>query len=76
MITYKISNQRIKRNPCDQREYSADLFTGKRSVGEKIKERTVIISEKDHSNKLNVQTGLLNGSSQRSVKGVIHQVGS
>lgn len=50
MIAYKISNQRIKRIPCDQREYSGDLFTGNRSVGEKIKERTVITTEKDHSN--------------------------
>jgi len=47
MITYKISNQHIKRRPCDQREYSTDLFTG--SLEGKIKERTDITTEKDHS---------------------------
>lgn len=48
MITYKIYNQHIKRIPWDQREYSADLFTG--NLEKKIKERTVISIEKDHSN--------------------------
>lgn len=56
MITYKIYNQHIKRIPCDQREYSADLFTG--NLEKKIKERTVITIE-------NVKTGLLNGSAHK-----------
>lgn len=74
MITYKTSNQHIKRSPCDQREYSTALFTG--NLEEKNERKDSHHHRKrPFTHKPNVESGLLNGSSQRSVMGLMPHVG-